>query len=1015
MPKHHFLSISILISALFFINTVLGQHPSFRVYTQEDGLPQSQVYDIAQDNIGYLWLGTQGGGLSSFDGKTFRTFKESDGLISNYIFSLYTSNDSLFVGTRSGLSVKTNKKFTNYAAPQVNAIFKNKDSQVFLATNTGIYAYVLGSKQLKKIQLHKAIDSNSVNAIVFDGKYYWIATNKGLWKANALENQPSVIEKYESNNFTSLVFHNGFVIAATYVDGTRVIDSQDYTKEYFLIKEPLRVNHLSIHDNKLWVATDHEGLTVLDTENYNVLKRIHSGNGLKVPHVRKVFTDNQSNTWIGTSGGGLYKYARDNNFVHYDKETGLKGNRIYALHATKSNVWASNSEKGIVKIDSLGIHHIAQHPFFTNTKIKTIASDTEGNIWAGTEGRGLLFREEKQIDSIVIDSTFVTALKIDKVRKTSIKNHLINTDTGFPYNWIRKVLVTDNAVWTATYASGIVKFNYFPENDSLVVLKTFGTNNGLKDVYIRDLQQDADGKLWFVTKKGHLGHIKNDVVTDLGKVLPVDVSIGTLLFNKDKIYLGTAGKGIWWATQGEAPVFQKLKGEKELYSNNIYQLIFDRQDNLWVGTEQGLDKVVLGEEHSIKQVFHYGRNDGFLGIETCLNATVMDNEGDLWFGAIYGLTKYQPHTEIKEIAKPKLHFEAINIAYKSIDSLRLDNWTNSNKVLQLKSTERQLGFDFIAVDINHPKQVQYRFKLNADDWSPWSKINKANFSGLSYGKHTFTAQSRNYRWKESTPITFQFFIDSPLYQKPWFQWSIFAIVIIILIGIGYVYLKRIRVKNKRDKEQLQLQNELLSLEHKALQLQMNPHFIFNVLNGIKAMGSNDIKKMNTTINSFASLLRNVLSNSRAETITLHKELETLTHYIKVEQLMSPKPFSYTIDVVSDLDTEEILIPPMLIQPFVENAIRHGILKGKREGKLTITFETKAEMLHCKIVDNGIGIFESQKNKVKTDHQSMALAVTKDRLLAIAGKDALEITEIANADKTIGGTQIAFTIPLETDY
>lgn len=264
-------------------------------------------------------------------------------------------------------------------------------------------------------------------------------------------------------------------------------------------------------------------------------------------------------------------------------------------------------------------------------------------------------------------------------------------------------------------------------------------------------------------------------------------------------------------------------------------------------------------------------------------------------------------------------------------------------------------------------------------------------------------------------LLFKIFIDSPIYKKLWFQLATLGIILLILTIITLLYIRKVKLKNKEEREKLQMQNHLLSLEQKALRLQMNPHFIFNVLNGIKAMGTSNPSKMNSTINTFATLLRETLYNSRKDNITLDQEMKTLKHYIEVEKLMANKPFEYTISIDSEFDPEEVLIPPMLIQPFVENAIRHGILKGNRDGKLKVFFDTNEEFLHCKILDNGMGIFQSQKTKTKTDHQSMALTVTRERLESISGKDALQIKEILNEDSSVEGTEISFKIPLLTDY
>ena len=131
--------------------------------------------------------------------------------------------------------------------------------------------------------------------------------------------------------------------------------------------------------------------------------------------------------------------------------------------------------------------------------------------------------------------------------------------------------------------------------------------------------------------------------------------------------------------------------------------------------------------------------------------------------------------------------------------------------------------------------------------------------------------------------------------------------------------------------------------------------------------------------------------------------------------MASRDFTYDIELNSDLDPEEVLIPPMLIQPFVENAIRHGIMPLQRAGDLKIIFKTDNDFLYATVTDNGIGIQQSKKNKPKTDHQSMALQVTKERIESLAGRNTLKIEDVSEKDATLAGTKISFKIPLETDY
>lgn len=997
---------------LVFTKQLSAQNSQLRAYTIEDGLPQSQVYDLVQDHLGYLWLGTQGGGLANFDGSEFEVFNESDGLLSNYIDALHTSNDSLFIGTKKGLSVKVKNNFINFESPQILQFYPSKNG-IYLATINGVYVYDKNDK-LKKVSIHPEIDSSDINQMLFDGNYYWLATNNGLWRLSELNDTVSDINKIESNNFKSVLFHNNKILAATYNDGVFILDSKN-TDDKFLMPEPPRINSMSIqNNNELWIATANDGITIVETEKFSGIKRLNTASGLAAPHVRKIIKDDQENLWIATSGGGFYKYF-ENNFKHYDKRTGLKGNRIYAVHSAKDGVWISSSESGLTKIDSLGIHPIDNENSFFDVKIKTVTSDANGNIWAGSDDRGILFRETKMVDSLVFTVNNSFEIKTDTISKMRTKNHVIDESKGFPSDWVRKILVDEEHIWAATYASGIVKFNYYSDNDSLVLRKTFGKRDGLTDLLIKDFGKDAEGRLWFGSQNGHLGYIEDNKITAVETQLKQQTAIGTILFQESYIFLGTSGKGIWFADRSEPTNFKQLKGTKKLSSNNIYQLIFDNQGFLWAGTERGVDKIELNAANEIIDIYHFDKNDGFLGIETCLNAIDKDANGNLWFGAIYGLTQHLPNESRKIAVSPNVYFTGVEEGYKNIDSLNLKDWTNSDKVLQLTPEQNQLSFSFRTVDLNHPNEIEYRSKLDDTDWSPWVKERKQNFAGLAYGSHSFSVQSRNHRRQESKAIHFDFFIDSPLYKKDWFQWAVLAFAIFLLLGIGWAYIRKIRAKNKAEQERLQTQNYLLTLEQKALRLQMNPHFIFNVLNGIKAMAASKPEKMNTTINSFAILLRETLQNSRKETISLDQEIKALQHYIAVEKLMAPKPFEHSIDVQTEPSAEEILIPPMLIQPFVENAIRHGILKGDKDGILQIAFHTTETHLHCCIVDNGMGIFKSQNEKTKTDHQSMALTVTKERLESISGKNTLHLTEIKNEDGTIDGTKITFEISLLTDY
>ena len=246
--------------------------------------------------------------------------------------------------------------------------------------------------------------------------------------------------------------------------------------------------------------------------------------------------------------------------------------------------------------------------------------------------------------------------------------------------------------------------------------------------------------------------------------------------------------------------------------------------------------------------------------------------------------------------------------------------------------------------------------------------------------------------------------------------SFISFLFVCYVLVDFYIKKNKKISNDRISA-LKQENHLLTLEQKALQLQMNPHFIFNVLNGIKALGNTGkIDELNKTISQFSVLLRSILNNSRKEEISLQEEIDYLKNYIELEQNMSSKLFTFQIHTnLNNIDPEEILIPSMLIQPFVENAIKHGIQVNKK-GLITICFFIKNNFLNCSVIDNGIGIDKNYHDKVfemfrrlhkQTDYEGtgMGLAICKQIVEQHGGKISI-VSEVGK------GTTFVFTFPKE---
>ena len=240
-----------------------------------------------------------------------------------------------------------------------------------------------------------------------------------------------------------------------------------------------------------------------------------------------------------------------------------------------------------------------------------------------------------------------------------------------------------------------------------------------------------------------------------------------------------------------------------------------------------------------------------------------------------------------------------------------------------------------------------------------------------------------------------------------------ALFLIIFSGI-FLY-----IRNKRTTEKIKMEKQVAELEHQALRLQMNPHFIFNSLSSINNfIGKNEAAEAKKFLTKFAKLMRLILENSREEFITIQKEIDSLQYYFELEQLRFNSKFIFEIITAENIDTENDLIPPMFIQPHVENAILHGIAPKNSSGKISVSFTKKNGSIACEVWDNGIGRKKAGeiKNEKGLRHKSLAIAVTQDRLniLNASGESesAICIEDLESNDGTPLGTKVKFNIPLK---
>jgi ligand-binding sensor domain-containing protein len=999
--------IQFLFAFVFLVNilTIDAQIYNFKNYSLKDGLTQSEVYAIAEDNKGYIWFGTLGGGVVKFDGIHFYPYTIEDGLINNFVRSLFSdSKGVLWIGTEEGICIYNGRDFVIYdqeggpGKTTVKCITEDSKGNMWIGTETmGLFSF--DGSEFTNYSGYNGLLDNNVYCIFEDNRgIIWAGTSKGAFK---IKKDHITLYTEESGLASDIVRSinqddSGNIWFGTQDKGISVLNGNrffEYTVEDGLSSNT--VYHLyKDKSGTIWAGTS-KGISRFSK---NEFKTYDETNGIPANVVLCSFQDSFQNMWFGSSGGGASKFDGER-FVHFRKNE-FTGNRVFAItQVPGGNMLFGTSAGGITSYDGKNFSLIKGTENFTHSKVRAFYYTRDSSLWIGTLNDGAFLFDKNGFSKFSIDMGLCS-----------------NNITCF-------IEDTYGRVWVGSSDYGI-SIIYQGE-----IIRTIQKNDGLSSNTVYSFSIDNDDNIWVATENGGISIIENpkQLQNSLNiSVLNSEKGIGDNTIRsiiKDiegTIYLGTSSNGI---TIYDGEDFHHINKDDGLFSNNIYLLIFDDENNLWAGSENGLDKITLGKDFTVSKVKHYGYEDGFTGVELYKNASYKDSLGRLWFGTVKGITMYDPEKEYRESIQSRTYITGLKLFYDPIENTEFADSLSENYPLPdnlvLAFNKNSLTFSYIGIYHRNPKSVKYKVKLEGyeKDWSPVINQTEMTYSNLDPGKYTFLVKSSNEegQWNEN-PATYSFTIQSPFWKLLWFQILFLTLLLVFIWAVVSRRIKQIRSKNKTIQERLELERNIIELEQKASRLQMNPHFIFNSLNSIQGfIAANDSFQAKKYLAKFARLMRLTLENSREEFIPLENELFVLENYLELEKLALNNSFDYTISYSDEINPEEIEIPPMLLQPFVENAILHGIKPLRRKGYIEVQFMIRDSFLVCEITDNGLGINQRQ-NKTEKGHKSSATDITKERLEKIRFennlKGSIEFFDLKDEDKELNGTKVIVEIPVE---
>lgn len=936
-----------------------GQNFFFRQYTTSDGLPSSNVFAFDQDSDQLLWMGTSNG-LCSFDGKNFELYSIEHGLVNNIIYGLsIDQQDRKWLSTMAG-QPSYFEDGRGYIPSWADSLVVGNYYFQCLDTFTWFSGVNVSSSHKPRPVINVGSDKRLYPTKVMSG-----------WEGPAGFQVDSIIYFVDNRRLYRLASEQPEEIPGLALP-PRLTGCQALGKGVICIQR-----ESSGPDQLVYIDLKQKLVSQLDQLNP------YLSNSL----INTILVDGKGHIWLGMKNELLY--LEDKSATPLSVLPEVFVNDLYYDH--EGNLWVSTEGKGMFLLVSSEVRSL-QIPREKNFIVRSMEVDASGNIHVGYisgwvdvfDNKFNLLRSNKYSEYRIVDiltdengawiASNQEVFRVDtsgKVQGTyatssPIKSIGVMADKLFVLSYNIQVLEGDSIVNAGIPFPARIYSNYTIDDENMWL----GSTDGL-----------------FKLSKGAVKQIaKEEIYTDIRGISPDHLG---------RYWIATAGQGVFVIDNDK--IVQHITVGQGLSSNLCMHQQVDGK-TMWVSTNLGINKIEV--ETGNIQVF---------------------NEQD---GLSTGEVKYLGLVDTFVLAAAS---GGIDIFPKEIASfvdppiLRLSTLLADKDTLPDQETyvlpyyKNDLVAQLRSVSFKSLGNITYAYKLEGlnKDWIETSD-EQVSWAAVPPG---------NYRLKlkvKGSGGSWSDIIDRGLViQLPWWRqwWFILGSVLLIVGALLFAY-QRQQAKFKRESE---LQRRMQNLQLTALRAQMNPHFMFNALSSIQEFINNsDLESANLYLSRFASLVRSVLNHSTQERISLEEEVSQLELYLTLENLRFDQRIHYDLLIKRPLQANKVFIPTMIIQPFVENALNHGLFHRKEEKKLQVRFQQIGDnMLHCQIEDNGIGrqrAMEINDNK-KYKGKSKGIQVTRDRLELInkthEGKIALEIEDLVDEEGNSSGTLVHLMIPFSS--
>ncbi len=905
-----------------YCTTFFAQKAAFyRQFDEKDGLSSNVITAICRDRQGYLWVGTDYG-LNRYDGYTFRQY----------------------------LPTQQGNRQSSVGHESIKDIKEDSEGFLWIATSEGLERYD-PHRQTFRRWLNTGRDDGSLpNSLVTNlladekNKVWLCCDNRNL---SYIDTQDFSFHSFDWKHFV--------------IENVPYYKEKGYKSIYYLRRKSA---------TELWLYTN-IGVYVFDTQSQKFSHFSSDKNTDAYANTEGVvapqYIEQDGTKWLGTERGLRYYAPQDQHFSHlaiYSKSNSLSQNpfsqtlfskkyqRRYVSDFYQSKIFIYDKKDKLLKIIDL-----------EGERTAILYEDSEGMIWTNSQQR--LFRihpktleyspvkVNENLLSQGVAGSYFTAMCEDakgnlwfahdqqwlfiydpvqqKWHKPVIDPELETYSASCLFRDVEK-----QQIWIGTQDYGVFcydeksqKFNTYRHSDN-------NPEHSILGYIVTAICKDSQGAIWVSTAPGGLTRLSPNKSDSL-----------------------------------EIDVFNLKKG---LPSNSVYSIVSDHSGNIWGATNRGLFYI----NTKTLQLRTFDEKQGLLNENINMPLSKIEDKR-LTFSTLQGIQSFSPDSLLYENLTKKLLITQFKIFDKNYaDTLNI----NDLQHIDLTWKESFFTFEFSALNFHLPEKNEYAYRLIGfdTDWVYCGKNHSAAYTNVPPGDYILEIKSGREGIFLEVGYRLSIHIEAPFWQKWWFKLLIISIIAAILYA-AYRY----RVVQIRKEEQLKTEfnQRLAKTEMAALRAQMNPHFVFNCLSSInRFILVNQPNEASAYLTKFSRLIRLILDNSRSENVSLDKELESLRLYIEMEAMRFRHRFEYNIDVAPNIPIDFIEIPPLLIQPYIENAIWHGLMHKEQGGHLEVKIHSKNEnLLIIEIRDNGVGRVKAAelKSKSATHQKSHGMKVTAERI------------------------------------